>query len=135
MRCACGLARLTSCGPFGRRYRASTVPRSSGRNRCNGTTSSGRLQMGDIKWYKRDPRAALTGMMPLTLEERGAYNTVLDLIYCYDGAIPDDDYFVAGWLRVSRRIWRRIRLSLIEKHKIYVHGGKIRNERADFVVS
>ena len=32
--------------------------------------------MGVLRWYKRDPRAALSGMMELTLEERGAYNTI-----------------------------------------------------------
>ena len=37
--------------------------------------------MGTLKWYKRDPDAALSGMFELTLEERGAYNTILDLIY------------------------------------------------------
>ena len=42
--------------------------------------------MGVVKWYKRDPNAALTGMASLTLEERGAYNTILDLIYAHDGA-------------------------------------------------
>jgi len=36
------------------------------------------------RWYKRDPNAALEGMAVLTLEERGAYNTVLDLIYTHD---------------------------------------------------
>ena len=35
--------------------------------------------MGELKWYKRDPRAALVGMSCLTLEERGAHNTILDL--------------------------------------------------------
>jgi hypothetical protein len=31
--------------------------------------------MGVVKWYKRDPNAALTGMASLTLEERGAYRS------------------------------------------------------------
>ena len=50
--------------------------------------------MGTLKWYARDPRAALTGMMELTLEERGAYNTILDLIYCHDGEVVDDEIFL-----------------------------------------
>ena len=41
--------------------------------------------MGTLKWYKRDPRAALAGMMKLTLEECGAYNKILDLIYLRGG--------------------------------------------------
>ena len=61
-----------------------------------------------MKWYLRDPNAALTGMASLTLEERGAYNTVLDLIYAHDGAVDDNDRFLAGWCRVDIRVWKRI---------------------------
>jgi len=87
--------------------------------------------MGQLKWYKRDPSAALNGMMELTLEERGAFNTVLDLIYSRDGNLPDDEHFIAGWLRVDVRIWRRIRASLITRGKLFVADGALRNERAD----
>jgi uncharacterized protein YdaU (DUF1376 family) len=87
--------------------------------------------MGQIKWYKRDPSEALNGMMELTLEERGAYNTILDLIYSRDGNLPDDDRFVAGWLRVDVRVWKRIKARLIERQKLYVADGMLRNRRAD----
>lgn len=87
--------------------------------------------MGQIKWYKRDPSAALNGMMELSLEERGAYNTVLDLIYSRDGNLHDDDRFIAGWLRVDVRIWKRIKSTLIDRKKLYVDGDFLRNERAD----
>ncbi len=87
--------------------------------------------MGDLKWHKRDHRAALTGMMELTLEERGAYNTILDLIYCHDGALLDDERFIAGWLRVDVRRWRRIRNTLLAAGKLYQCGPNLRNERAD----
>jgi uncharacterized protein YdaU (DUF1376 family) len=87
--------------------------------------------MGVLRWYKRDPRAALSGMMELTLEERGAYNTVLDLIYIHDGAIEDNLRLIAAWLHVDVRIWKRIRQRLIHSEKLYTHGGSLRNERAD----
>jgi uncharacterized protein YdaU (DUF1376 family) len=87
--------------------------------------------MGVIKWYKRGPNAALTGMASLTLEERGAYNTVLDLIYAHGGAIDDDSKFIAGWLRVDVRVWRRIRHRLVEGGKLYTNGPTLRNARAD----
>src|SRR5262245_49998526 len=87
--------------------------------------------MGVIKWYKRDPNAALTGMASLTLEERGAYNTVLDLIYAHGGAVDDDYTFIAGWLRVDVRVWKRIRSRLIEAGKLYPNGPTLRNARAD----
>lgn len=88
--------------------------------------------MGTLKWYKRDPRAALTGMMELTLEERGVYNTVLDLIYCHDGAVRDDAALICGWLKCDPRTWKRVRARLIDLEKLYVHAGSLRNERADF---
>lgn len=87
--------------------------------------------MGILKWYKRDPRAALVGMHGLTLEQRGAYNTVLDLIYCHDGAVKDDDRFIAGHMSVDVRTWRRIRSDLVSAGKLYVADGKLHNERAD----
>jgi uncharacterized protein YdaU (DUF1376 family) len=87
--------------------------------------------MGQIKWYKRDPSAALNGMMELSLEERGAYNTVLDLIYSRDGNLHDDDRFIAGWLRVDVRVWKRIKGALLARGKLYVDGDLLRNERAD----
>ncbi|WP_054529722.1 DUF1376 domain-containing protein [Erythrobacter sp. SG61-1L] len=91
--------------------------------------------MGQIKWYKRDPDAALNGMMELTLEERGAYNTVLDLIYTRDGNLPDDDHFIAGWCRVDLRVWKRIKKVLMERGKLYIRDGQIRNSKADVEVT
>lgn len=90
--------------------------------------------MGQIKWYKRDPSAALNGMMELDLQERGAYNTVLDLIYSRDGNLPNDDRFIAGWLRVDVRVWKRIKTTLIDRGKLFIADGMIRNERADVEV-
>jgi uncharacterized protein YdaU (DUF1376 family) len=86
--------------------------------------------MGKMHWYKRDPNAALGGMMGLTLEERGAYNTVLDLIYSRDDNLPDDDHFIAGWCQVDVRTWKRIKAKLIEKGKLERSGGLLRNFRA-----
>jgi hypothetical protein len=85
--------------------------------------------MGVVKWYKRDPNAALTGMASLTLEERGAYNTILDLIYAHDGAIDDDHKFIAGGLRVDLRVWKRIRQRLIEGGKLYINGSTLRQRQ------
>jgi uncharacterized protein YdaU (DUF1376 family) len=87
--------------------------------------------MGKLRWYKRDPNAALAGMMELTLEERGAYNTVLDLLYARDGDLDDEPHFIAGWLRCDLRVWKRIRQRLIDTKKLYILDGKIRNRRAD----
>lgn len=90
--------------------------------------------MGKLRWYKRDPDAALGGMMGLTLEERGAYNTVLDLIYARDDQLPDDDHFVAGWCQVDVRVWKRIKANLIAKKKLTTCDGLLRNFRATSVI-
>lgn len=90
--------------------------------------------MGILKWYKRDPRAALAGMASLNLAERGAYNTVLDLIYINDGKLPDNGKEIAHWLRIDVRRWLRIRKRLIEKGKLYPYAGELHNERADIEV-
>ena len=66
--------------------------------------------MGTLKWYKRDPKAALHGMIGLTLEEKGAYNVILDLIYINDGRLLDEPKvnLIYG-LNGDPRTWRRIR--------------------------
>jgi hypothetical protein len=87
--------------------------------------------LGTLKWYKRDPRAALIGMRGLTLEERGAYNTLLDLIYVHDGALEDLPRAICDELHCNIRTWRRLKARLLELGKIYMHAGMIRNERAD----
>jgi uncharacterized protein YdaU (DUF1376 family) len=70
-------------------------------------------------WHPRDHKAALDGMLMLTLEERGAYNTCLDLIYDRGGPIQDDGRWLAGWMGVSLRRWNSLRASLIVKGKLF----------------
>jgi uncharacterized protein YdaU (DUF1376 family) len=84
-----------------------------------------------LHWYKRYPESALAGMKPLTLEERGAYNTVLDLIYFHGGDLHDDDRFIAGWCSCDVRIWKRIKVRLLALDKLHITDGKLCNSRAD----
>ena len=86
--------------------------------------------MGALSWYKRDPDAALQGMFELTLEERGAYNTVLDLIYSRADNLPDDDRYISGCCGCDLRVWRRIKKTLIERGKLHLDDGFVRNTRA-----
>lgn len=81
-------------------------------------------------WYKRDSQAALDGMRSLTLEERGAYTTILDLIYLRDGSVPDDPMFISGWLGVFPKTWNRIRKVLIDAGKLVPDSGVLTNRRA-----
>lgn len=87
--------------------------------------------MGKLRWYKRDPKAALDGMLHMTLEETGAYSKMLDLLYTMDGQVPDDAAFIIRWLNCDRRVWKRLRARLIELDKLYVKGSYLRNYRVD----
>lgn len=92
--------------------------------------------MSRMDWHPRYHRAFLEGTQRLTLEERGCYTTILDLIYDRGGPIPDDARWLAGWMNCSVRKWMAIRSVLIASGKITVEGegdeAVIRNERADF---
>jgi uncharacterized protein YdaU (DUF1376 family) len=85
--------------------------------------------MGKLRWYKRDPEAALNGMAELSLAERGAYNTLIDLLYTRDGLVPDDDVLVARMMRCHWREWRTIKKQLIALHKVRVIDGRLMANR------
>ena len=74
--------------------------------------------MSDNPWHRRYHSDALTGMLSLTLEERGAYQTVLDMIYDRGGPIADHDRVLAGYMGCSVRKWRSLREKLIASGKL-----------------
>jgi hypothetical protein len=78
-----------------------------------------------MKWYKHDPSAALAGMIGLTIEERGAYYTLIDAFYDRDGHVPDDDWLMARILGCNPRTWRRLKLALFQKQKVTVTDGEL----------
>lgn len=82
-------------------------------------------------WHKRYHSDALTGMLSLSLEERGAYQTILDLIYDRQAPIPDNDRLLAGYMGCSLRKWKVLRARLIELGKITLSGGLLSNSRAE----
>lgn len=84
-----------------------------------------------MHWYKRDPNAALTGMAELSLEERGAYNSLLDILYSRDGDLPDDDQLVGRIMRCNPRTWRKLKTSLIGRGKVWVSDGKLMAKRVE----
>ncbi|WP_454888682.1 DUF1376 domain-containing protein [Sphingobium indicum] len=85
-------------------------------------------------WHKRYHSDALTGFMSLTLEERGAFQTILDLIYDRGGPITNNDRLLAGYMGVSLRKWAAIRDALTSKGKIAIEDGHITNRRAIFEI-
>lgn len=81
-------------------------------------------------WYKRYGGDFVLGTMSLSLEEKGAYSIILDLIYDQGQPIHDDARWLAGVCGVSVRKWNAIRERLIEAGKITVVDGRITNKRA-----
>lgn len=87
-----------------------------------------------FEWHPRYHQDALDGMLMLTLEERGAYNTILDLIYNRQAPVPDDERWIAGWLGCSVKKWRLLRATLLVKGKLvaceHQNQPALMNERA-----
>ena len=90
--------------------------------------------MGD-DWYQRDVRAAINGMLHLTLEERGAYNTLIDHQYLMSGPLHDDDQYIAGLMGCDVRIWKRIKKQLLAKNRIEISDGRIADVRASYTIA
>jgi uncharacterized protein YdaU (DUF1376 family) len=87
-----------------------------------------------LPYYKRFPRDFLDGTVGFTLEQKGAYSGVLDLIYMRGGNLPDDPGYIAGQLGCSVRKWNSLRDFLIERGKLQVENGLISNFRADYLL-
>lgn len=88
--------------------------------------------MSHLPYHKRYHSDALAGFMPLTLEERGAYQTLLDMMYDRGGPLLDSERLLAGYMNCSVRKWRALRAILIEKGKISINEeGLITNGRAE----
>lgn len=82
-------------------------------------------------WYRRFPDNFIAGTVGLTLEEKGAYSLVLDLMYVRGGPVPDEPRYIAGVCNCSVRKWNAIREKLIESGKLRVIDGCLTNERAE----
>jgi hypothetical protein len=79
-----------------------------------------------MKFYKRDPDRALAGMAALSAEQRGAYNSLIDLLYSRDGVVRDDDQEVAHAVALDRRLWNRLKTELMAAGKVRVREGFLR---------
>lgn len=91
--------------------------------------------MGRLAWYKAEPRAFFDATRGWPNELKANYRLVLDLIYANDGALPDDERWVAGELGCDLRVWRRLKAALVERGKLYLADGRLRNPRADIEVA
>jgi hypothetical protein len=84
-----------------------------------------------MKWYKRDPAAALEGMIGLTAEERGYYNTLLDLLYARAPRGEVTDLLVVKAMGERPQVWRRVKAALIAKGKVHDVEGKLTANRVE----
>jgi len=82
-----------------------------------------------MKWYPHDPSAALAGMIGLTVEERGAYYTLMDLQYARAPHGDVTDELVIKALAVRPQVWRRLKASLIARGKVHETDGKLSANR------
>lgn len=85
-----------------------------------------------MPYHRRYQGDALQGYRKLTLEQRGAYTTILDLIYDEGGPIEFNERWLAGELNCSLRKVKALLEELLELRKIYItRDGKISNHRAE----
>jgi uncharacterized protein YdaU (DUF1376 family) len=87
--------------------------------------------MSDLPWYKRYGQNFVFGTIGMSLELRGAYSILLDLIYDRNGPIEDDPAFFKRVMGTNRSKWERIRDELIDLGKITLEDGMISNAKAE----
>ena len=84
-----------------------------------------------LDWYKREQRRFLNATAGWSLENKGAYSILIDLIMDQPRGLIDNDQWIAGQLGTSVRKWRIIKSFLILQAKIYIENGIISNKKAD----
>jgi uncharacterized protein YdaU (DUF1376 family) len=85
-----------------------------------------------MPYHRRYHQDALQGYRKLSLEERGAYTTILDLIYDEGGPIENNERWLAGELNCSLRKAKALLESLLTMRKLFINlQGKISNHRAE----
>lgn len=85
--------------------------------------------MSKRPWYKRYGGDFIAGTMGMSLEERGAYSLLLDMMYDRGKPVPDDAKYISHIMGVNVRRWNRIRERLITLDKIAAEDGALTNLR------
>jgi len=76
-----------------------------------------------MRFYRRYPDAALAGMAKLNSQQRGVYNSILDLLYSCDGVVADDDRAVAHAIALDIREYRNVKSQLMAAGKVRTQDG------------
>jgi hypothetical protein len=91
-------------------------------------------------FYRRSPADALSGMVGMTLEERGVYNTIIDLLYLTWRPLEDSRAYIAGHCGCAVQKLNPLIASLIAKRKLlhfeeggvtYLSNRRFEDERTD----
>lgn len=91
-----------------------------------------KTERNEDNWYKRDPEAYFDATRELSLEERGAYSDLLDMIYMHGGAIPYSDRVIAGLLVINIRKWNYLKRRLLDAEKLFLTAeGYLHNKAAE----
>lgn len=86
-------------------------------------------------WHKHYHGRILNSYADLTLEQRGAAYTILDLIYDAGGPLHLGESSIAGRLQCSIRKWRSLRAELIAAGKFYeTEDGALSNSLCELTL-
>lgn len=78
-----------------------------------------------LPWYRRFPDNFIAGTVGLSLEEKGAYSLLLDLMYVRSGPVPDEPRYIAGVCGCSTYRWKAIRATLLAKGLLRLVGDEL----------
>ena len=84
-----------------------------------------------LAFYKRFARDFLEGTAGMSLELKGAYAVIIDLLHLHDGRLPDCSRYIGGQLGCSTRKATALVEQLVECGKLYRDKSVLRNTRMD----
>lgn len=80
-------------------------------------------------FYMKDIESWRDATLMLTLEQKGFFNELLDLIYLYDGCLKDDNDLICRAMPINKKIMLRIKAILLKQGLIELRNGFIFNSR------
>jgi len=84
-----------------------------------------------LPYYPMYPRDFFEGTQEMTLEQKGAYIMVLNLMYTRGGPISDEAGYVSRYIGCSVKKWKTVCDELVAMGKLVRENGLISNSRAD----
>ena len=84
-----------------------------------------------LPWYKRNPAKFQQATIGWNEGLKGAYSTVLDLIYMNGGELPDENGYISVHIGCTKNKWTGVyKKELLKREKITLEDGIIRNSYA-----